>query len=79
MSIIILLLVGLVSGWLASLIMKGRGLGVVGDIIVGIIGAIIGNFVFGLLGFQADNIIGQIISATLGAVVLLFIISFYRE
>ena len=50
-SLIIFLAIGAVAGWLAGLIMKGRGFGLLGNIIVGIIGAVVGGFLFGLLGW----------------------------
>lgn len=75
MSIIGLLIVGLVAGWLAGLIMKGEGFGLIGDIVVGIIGALLGGWVFGLLNLPTSfGILGSIIVATIGAVILVFII-----
>ena len=52
-EIIIFILIGLVAGWLAGKIMKGKGFGLIGDIIIGIIGAFIGGFLFSLLGITA--------------------------
>ncbi len=72
-SLFILLLVGLIAGWLAGIVMKGGGYGIVGDIIVGILGSLIGGFLFGLLGLGASGILGNIIMAFVGAVVLIFI------
>ncbi len=68
------LLIGLVAGWLAGLILKGSGYGWIGDLVVGVIGAFVGGFLFRLLGISAVNLIGQLISATVGAVVLLLIL-----
>jgi uncharacterized membrane protein YeaQ/YmgE (transglycosylase-associated protein family) len=79
MSIIVLLLVGLVAGWLASLIMKS-GFGLLGDMVVGVIGAFVGGWVFGKLGISAGGgMIGQIITATIGAVILLFLLRLIRR
>jgi uncharacterized membrane protein YeaQ/YmgE (transglycosylase-associated protein family) len=78
-SIIAVLIVGLIAGWLAGLIMKGRGFGVIGNIIVGIIGAILGSLIFGALGVGTASLIGDIIMATIGAVVLLFLISLIKR
>ncbi len=77
-GLIVFLIIGGVAGWLAGLIMKGRGLGVGMNIVVGIVGAFIGGWLLGLLGFHATHIIGQIISATIGAVVLLAIARMLR-
>lgn len=73
------ILVGLVAGWLAGQIMRGGGFGLIGNIVVGILGALIGGFVFGLFGTGADNLLGSIIVATIGAVILLWIITFFRK
>jgi uncharacterized membrane protein YeaQ/YmgE (transglycosylase-associated protein family) len=67
-------IVGIVAGWLAGQIFKGSGFGILGNLIVGIFGAIAGALIFGLLGFEATNLVGRIISATVGAVVLLAIL-----
>ncbi len=73
------ILIGLVAGFLAGLILKGRGFGILGNIIVGVLGAIIGGFLAGVLGIAATNIIGQILVATGGAIVLLVLISFVKR
>jgi uncharacterized membrane protein YeaQ/YmgE (transglycosylase-associated protein family) len=68
------LLVGLVAGWLAGKITKGSGYGVLGDIVIGVIGAYVGGFLFRLLGISAGGTIGSIIVATIGAVVLVYVV-----
>ena len=73
-GLIIFLVIGAVAGWLAGTLVKGGGFGLLGNIVIGVIGAFIGGIIFGLLGFAEANIVGQIISATVGAVVLLLII-----
>jgi uncharacterized membrane protein YeaQ/YmgE (transglycosylase-associated protein family) len=73
-SLIIYLAVGGVAGWLAGVIMKGKGFGILGNIVVGIIGGILGGFVFNLLRLRAAGLIGSIVMATAGAVILLFLI-----
>ncbi len=79
-SLIALLLVGLVAGWLAGKLIDGTGFGIVGDIIVGVIGAFIGNWLLGMLGlFIGMGLIGAIISATIGAVVLLIVIKMIKK
>ncbi len=80
MGLLIFLIVGAVAGWLAGLIMKGGDFGLLGDIVIGIIGAIIGGYLFGLLGIYLGlGILGDILSATIGAVVLLLLIRFFRR
>jgi uncharacterized membrane protein YeaQ/YmgE (transglycosylase-associated protein family) len=66
-------LVGLIAGWAAGKIMKGGGYGVGMDIVLGIIGAVVGGWLVGILGFQAGGFISTIIVAILGAVVLIWI------
>ena len=65
------LVVGLIAGFLASLVMRGGGYGIVGDIIVGIIGAFIGGWLFSLIGIGAGGLIGSIIVAFVGACILI--------
>ena len=73
MGLIWFLLIGLAAGWLAGQVMKGGGYGVIGDIIVGVIGALLGGFLFSRLGVSAGSgLIGSLIVATIGAIVLLF-------
>lgn len=78
-SLIMFLAIGAVAGWLAGLLMKGRGFGLIGNIVVGIIGAFIGGFLANVLGLAATGIIGSIILATAGAAVLLFLIGLVRK
>jgi uncharacterized membrane protein YeaQ/YmgE (transglycosylase-associated protein family) len=73
------LLVGLIAGWLASNLMKGRGFGFVGDMVVGVIGAVIGGHLFGRLGMAGGGLLGSIIVATIGAVILIVILRLIRR
>jgi uncharacterized membrane protein YeaQ/YmgE (transglycosylase-associated protein family) len=80
MQFVWFILVGLVAGWLAGVLMKGGGFGVVGDIIIGVIGALIGGFLFSSLGISAGGgLLGTIIVATIGAVVLIFILRLVKH
>jgi uncharacterized membrane protein YeaQ/YmgE (transglycosylase-associated protein family) len=78
-GIIWVLAVGLIAGWLAGKIMKGAGFGIVGDLIVGILGAIIGGWLFGLLGIAAWGLVGNIIVALIGALVLLYVVRLVKH
>ena len=79
-SLIIFLFIGIVAGWLAGKLMKGSGFGLLGDLIVGIIGAFIGGWLFGVLGVGiGGSILGEIVVATIGAMVLLFLIRLVRR
>ena len=75
------LIIGGLAGWIASIIMKtSQQQGLLLNIIVGIIGAFIGSFVFGLLGLGVEGaIIGNLIVATVGAVILLAILKVVRK
>ncbi|SDR04384.1 Uncharacterized membrane protein YeaQ/YmgE, transglycosylase-associated protein family [Rhizobiales bacterium GAS113] len=74
-SIIVILVVGLVAGWLAAKIVRGAGFGLIGDIAIGIIGAFIGDWMLPRLGIHLGiGTINLIVNATVGAIVLLLII-----
>jgi uncharacterized membrane protein YeaQ/YmgE (transglycosylase-associated protein family) len=79
-SIIVILLVGLVAGWLAGKIVRGAGFGLIGDIVIGIVGAFIGGWLLPRLGIAiGGGFIASIINATIGAVILLLIIGLVRR
>ncbi|MEM7548156.1 MAG: GlsB/YeaQ/YmgE family stress response membrane protein [Bacteroidota bacterium] len=79
MGLLYAIIIGSIAGWLAGQIMKGAGFGILWNIVIGIIGGAVGNFVFGLLGFHSYGLIADIISATVGAVILLFIVGKIRS
>jgi uncharacterized membrane protein YeaQ/YmgE (transglycosylase-associated protein family) len=69
--LLIMPLVGLLAGWLAGMIVRGTGFGLIGDIVIGIIGAFVGNWLFQQLGVRlGSGIGGEVVTATIGAVVL---------
>ena len=73
------IIIGIVAGFLAGLIMKGRGFGIVLNLIIGIVGSVLGGWIFNLLGITTTSIIGSLICAVVGAVVLLFIVSLFKK
>jgi uncharacterized membrane protein YeaQ/YmgE (transglycosylase-associated protein family) len=74
------LIVGLIAGFLASVVMRGGGYGIIGDIIAGIIGAFIGGWLFGLLGVSAGGgLVGSIIVAFVGACILIAILRMFSR
>jgi uncharacterized membrane protein YeaQ/YmgE (transglycosylase-associated protein family) len=79
LSLIIFLVIGLVAGWLAGNIMKGRGFGLLGNLAVGVIGSFIGGLVFRLIGLGPTNIVGSLIAAVVGAVVLLYVVGLLKK
>jgi len=79
-SLIWFLLIGLIAGWLAGKVMRGGGFGIVGDMIVGVIGALLGGWIFGKLGISAGGgLLGAIIVAFVGAVVLLLLLRLIKR
>jgi uncharacterized membrane protein YeaQ/YmgE (transglycosylase-associated protein family) len=69
------ILIGLAAGWLAGQFMRGGGFGVVGDLLLGMVGALVGGFLFRQLGLSAGGgLIGALIVATIGAAVVLFLV-----
>jgi len=80
-TLIIELVIGLVAGWLAGQIMKGGGFGLIGDLVVGVIGAVIGGQLWGLLKLPLIGPwwLSDIIVATVGACILLFIIRLIKR
>ena len=81
-TIIVWIIIGGIAGWLASLVVRGGGLGLLGDIVVGIVGALIGGFILGALGlgggFTGFNLI-SLVTAFIGAVILLFLVRLFTR
>jgi uncharacterized membrane protein YeaQ/YmgE (transglycosylase-associated protein family) len=79
-SLLIILVVGAIAGWLAGQIMRGTGFGLIWDIVIGLAGALLGGWLLPRLGIViGGGILGAIINATIGAVILLAIISLVRR
>ncbi|MFM0340341.1 GlsB/YeaQ/YmgE family stress response membrane protein [Paraburkholderia fungorum] len=79
-GIIAWLIIGAIAGWLAGVLVKGGGFGLIVDIIVGIVGAFIGGWLAGVLHISlGGGWIGSIITAAIGAVILLFLIRLVRR
>ena len=80
MALIWFIVVGLVAGWLAGQLMKGGGFGVIGDIVVGVLGALLGGFLFSSLGMSlGGGLLGAILVATIGAVLLIFVLRLIKR
>ena len=77
--IVAFLLIGALAGWLAGIITKGSGFGAVGNVIVGIVGAFLGSFCFGLLGIVAVGFVGRLIFAVIGALFFTWLLGFIRK
>jgi len=79
MNIIIWLIIGALAGWLAGVLVKGGGFGVLWNIVIGIIGSFIGGWVFGFLGITALGTAGSFVAAVVGAVILLLILRLIKR
>jgi uncharacterized membrane protein YeaQ/YmgE (transglycosylase-associated protein family) len=79
MEFVWFIIVGLVAGWLAGVIMKGGGYGVIGDIVVGIVGALIGGYLFSAMGLEAGGLLGAILIALIGAIILIALLRLIKR
>jgi uncharacterized membrane protein YeaQ/YmgE (transglycosylase-associated protein family) len=78
-SLLVILIVGIVAGWLAGQIVRGAGFGLIGDLLIGIVGALIGSWLLPQLGIHLGaGIVRAIINATIGAVLLLLVLRLLR-
>ena len=79
-GIIVWLIIGAIAGWLGGIILKGGGVGLIGNIVVGIIGALIGGWLAGVLGVSiGSGLVASIIMATIGAVILLLLVRMFKR
>ena len=78
-GLILFLVIGLVAGWLASRVMRGGGFGLVGDLVVGVVGAFVGGWLFSLFGISAGGLLGSLVTAFVGAVALLYVIRLIKR
>lgn len=79
MGFIWFIIIGIVAGYAAGKIMRGGGFGLLVNLILGIIGGVLGGWVFGLMGIVAGGIIGSLVTATVGAILLLWIASLFNR
>lgn len=78
-SVLLFLLVGLAAGWIASALVRGGGFGLIGNLVVGVVGALIGGHILKFFGMTAGGLFGSLFTAILGAVVLLFLIRLIKR
>ena len=79
-SIIVILVVGLIAGWIASKIVHGRGLGLIGNLVVGVVGAFLASVLFPKLGIRlGSGWLSEILFSSLGAIILLIIVGLFRR
>jgi uncharacterized membrane protein YeaQ/YmgE (transglycosylase-associated protein family) len=78
-SLLVILFVGLIAGWLAGKIVRGSGFGIIGDILIGIAGALIASWLFPRLGIHlGTHLVSEIIYSAIGAIILLLIVRLLR-
>ncbi len=73
------ILIGILSGFVAGKIMRGGGFGILINLLVGVIGGLLGGWVFGLLGIATAGIMGSLITSVVGAILLLWIVSLFKN
>jgi uncharacterized membrane protein YeaQ/YmgE (transglycosylase-associated protein family) len=78
-GILLFIVIGLIAGWLAGVLVKGGGFGVLGDIVVGVLGAVIGGYLFGSVGIGGHGLLGEILVATVGPILLIFVLRLIRR
>ncbi len=78
-SFLILIIVGGIAGWLAGVVMKGSGFGLVGNVFIGVVGALLAGFLLKMLSMFAIELIGTVLVAAGGAFVLLFLVHLFGK
>jgi uncharacterized membrane protein YeaQ/YmgE (transglycosylase-associated protein family) len=73
------IVVGIIAGWLTGLIVKGRGYGLIGDLVVGLLGGLIGGWLFHLFGWAARTWLAELVVAAVGGVVLVTVVRLLRR
>lgn len=79
MNLLYFLIVGAIAGFLAGKFSKGSGFGLIGNLIVGIVGAFVGGFLAGIIGLSAHGLVAEILIATVGAIVFLALLTFIKK
>ena len=78
-NLLYFLLIGLAAGWLAGKVMKGSGYGLIGDLLIGVVGSFLGGWIFGLLHIAAGGLLGLLVTAFVGAVVLVWLLRMMKR
>lgn len=73
------LIIGAIAGWIAGKLMQGGGFGILGNIVVGVLGALIGGFVFDTVGVSSGGLVGSLVTAVVGAAILLFVVGLFKK
>lgn len=78
-SLIMYAIIGAIAGWLAGLVMRGRGFGFIGNLIIGIVGAVLGGFLLHQFGLHYSRFIAEVAVATFGAILFVYLLGFVRR
>lgn len=78
-SFLYFIIIGALAGWIGGRLTRGRAFGLFGNILVGIVGAVLGVWIFGWMGISADNFLYQLAAAIVGSVVFLLLIGLFRK
>ena len=73
------LIIGLLAGWIAGKLIQGGGFGLFGNLVVGVVGAFVGGFVFQSLGVASGGFVGSLVTAVIGAGILLFVVGLFHK
>ncbi len=73
------LFIGLIAGWLAGKVMRGGGYGIIGDLVVGVLGALLGGWLFGVLNIGIGGLVGALITAFVGAIILIWLLRLMKR
>jgi uncharacterized membrane protein YeaQ/YmgE (transglycosylase-associated protein family) len=79
MQFLIWIVTGVIAGWLTGLVIKGRGFGLIGDLLIGLLGGFIGGWLAGFFGFQIYTWLGHVVSAAIGGIVLVAVVRVLRR
>lgn len=79
MTLLWFIIIGIVAGFLAGKIMRGGGFGLIVNLLLGVIGGVLGGWLFDFLGFTTSGILGNLLTATVGAILLLWIASLFSD
>lgn len=78
-NLLYFIIIGLAAGWLAGKIMRGSGFGLVGNLVVGVVGALIGAYVFDFIGLSTSSLVGSLVMSVVGAVILLYLLQLLKR
>ncbi|WP_372751395.1 GlsB/YeaQ/YmgE family stress response membrane protein [Labilibaculum sp.] len=79
MIYLIFLLIGLIAGWMASILLKGKGNGLLINLLLGVLGAFVGGSIFSTLGIHLNGFFGVLLSATLGSIFIIWLVSLFQK